>query len=93
MKPLRWIAFLPLAILPFLAAVVLEGPRLEADLQSEVAAALAAAGQGWARPFIAGRDIQLRGRAPNRGAVDAARATAEDVFGVRRVELRVGAAQ
>lgn len=90
MKPLRWLAHLPLVILPFLAAMAIEGPRLRAAVQQNVATTLAAAGQDWARPIAIGRDIEIRGMAPNRSAVEAARSAAAGTFGVRRVDMRAG---
>ena len=90
MKPLRWLAHLPLVILPFLAAKAIEGPRFRAAVQLNVATTLAAAGQDWAKPIATGRDIEIRGIAPNRAAVEAARAAAEGTFGVRRVSMHVG---
>lgn len=90
MKPLRWLAHLPLVILPFLAAMAIEGPRLRAAVQLNVATALAAAGQDWAKPIAVGRDVEIRGVAPSRAAVEAARAAAVATFGVRRVKMHVG---
>ena len=90
MKPLRWLAHLPLVILPFLAAMAIEGPRLRAAVQLNVATTLAAAGQDWAKPIAIGRDVEIRGTAPNRAAVEAARAAAAGTFGVRSVTMHVG---
>lgn len=42
MKPMRWVAHLPLVILPLLAASAIEGPFLRATLSREVTASLAA---------------------------------------------------
>ena len=90
MKPVRWVAYLPLVILPLLAARVTEGPRLVAAVEARVTEALSAAGQGWVKLMVDGRDIEIRGVAPDRAAADAAREAAAGTFGVRRVEMRVG---
>ena len=87
MKPLRWLAHVPLVILPFLAAAAIEGPRLQHQVEGRVMAALAAAGQGWATFTVAGRDVEIRGLAPDRGAADAARAAVTATPGVRRVDV------
>lgn len=90
LRPLRWLAHLPLAILPMLAAGVIDGPRLERDLQARVAASLAAAGAGWASVTPDGRDIEIRGTAPDVAAVHQAMAAVSATFGVRRVVAHVG---
>jgi hypothetical protein len=90
MKPLRWLAHLPLVILPFLAAMAVEGRGVKTTVQTQVTAALAVAGQEWAKPIAMGRDVEIRGIAPNRAAVEAARAAAAATFGVRRVNMHVG---
>lgn len=89
LKPFRWLAHLPLAILPLLAAAVVEGPRLERDLQDSVTEALSEAGQGWARVLADGRDIEIRGAAPDKAAAEMARGMAAATFGVRRVAMHV----
>lgn len=91
LRPLRWLAHLPLAILPFLAAAI-EGPRLERVLQHRVEGALAAAGAGWAKVTADGRDLEIRGLAPDRAAAETARRVAAGVYGVRRVDMRTGTA-
>lgn len=90
MKPMRWVAHLPLVILPILAAAAIQGPLLRSDLAGQVNAALAAAGQGWAMVTIRGRDVEVRGKPPAKAAAEDARATASAVFGVRRVTMRTG---
>ena len=89
MRPVRWLAFLPLVILPFLAALVLQAPFATALLGREVQKRLAESGQGWADVVVTGRDVQIRGVAPDRAAADAAYRTVAETFGVRRAELRV----
>lgn len=91
MKPMRWLAHLPLVILPFLAAAAIEGPVLRSMLAREVTAALADAGQGWAKVTLHGRDVEIRGQSPGTSAAGAARAAAAAVAGVRRITLRSGA--
>lgn len=90
MKPLRWVAHLPLAILPLLAAGAIKGRRLEPVMESRVRAALAAAGHDWAKPMADGRDIEIRGTAPSSAAREAARRAVLDTFGVRRVTIHAG---
>lgn len=90
MKPLRWLAHLPLVILPFLAASFLEGPRLTRQIEQRVTAALGAHNQGWAKVMVKGRDVEIRGLAPTQAAADAALAAANATWGVRSVEMRVG---
>lgn len=89
MKPIRWLAFLPLAILPLLAAGATEGPRLEQALEARIGAALQGAGQGWARPSVSGRDLLITGTAPDKAAATLARSSAAATFGVRTVQMRV----
>lgn len=89
MRPTRWLAHLPVAILPFLAAVTVEGPRLSKDVEGRVAAQLAGQGHGWAKPEVRGRDVVIRGDAPSRAAADDALAVARQTVGVRRAVLRV----
>ena len=88
---MRWVAHLPLVILPFLAAAV-ESPRLERGVERRALAALVSSGNGWARVSVSGRDVEIRGMAPDRAAVEAARAIALATAGVRRVDMRVGTA-
>ena len=90
MKPLRWLAHLPLAILPFLAASFLEGPRLSRQLEQRVTAALAEHNHGWAKVLVRGRDVEVRGVAPAQAAADAAHLEGKAIWGVRSIEMRVG---
>ena len=92
MKPLRWVAHLPLAILPFLSAASIEGWQLEPVMERRVRDALQAAGQDWAKPMADGRDVEIRGWAPSVAARDAARQAALETFGVRRVVMHAGTA-
>ena len=90
MKPMRWLAHLPLAILPLLAAGSIDGRRLGPMLESRVEAALSSAGQDWAKPMADGRDIEIRGTAPDAAARDAARRLVLETPGVRSVVMHVG---
>lgn len=90
MKPMRWLAHLPLAILPFLAAAVVEGPRLPVAVAQGVKQNLAGAGLGWAKVETAGRDVIILGIAPDRQSADAALWIAGRSPGVRRVVHRYG---
>lgn len=89
MKPGRWLAHLPLAILPFLAAVVIEGRQLSRDVMERVDRKLVAAGHGWAGLEVGARDVVISGRAPSAAAAAEAVALAKATEGVRVVELRV----
>ena len=93
LKPGRWLAHLPLVILPLLAAVVIDGPHVKRNIEHRLTAALAAAGQGWAKVTVSGRDVEIRGIAPDRAAAGVAQAVAAASFGVRRVAMHVGTAQ
>lgn len=88
-RPVRWIAHLPLVILPFLAAIVIQGPGLGPELMRRAEARLLAAGQGWAKLAADGRDLEIKGVAPSRAAAEAALAAVSGTFGVRRVDLHV----
>lgn len=90
LRPMRWLAHLPLVILPVLAAGAIQGPFLRANLTQEVTAALAAAGQGWASVSVRGRDVEIRGKPPGKTDAAAAKAAAAAVAGVRRVTMRSG---
>jgi hypothetical protein len=92
LKPKRWLAHLPLVILPLLAAAVIEGPHLKRQMEHQLTAALAAAGQGWAKVTITGRDAEIRGEAPNWASAGTAQLVAAATFGVRRVAMHVGTA-
>lgn len=88
MKPIRWLAFLPLSILPLLAAGATQGPRLERALEARIGEALEEAGQGWARHRVTGRDVLITGTAPDKTAAERARSAAAANFGVRTVRMR-----
>ena len=85
MRPLRWLAHLPIALLPLLAAVVIEGPRFQHALHQEVEARLAAADAGWAQVTVWGRDVMLQGAAPSAAQRAAARDVAAGTPGVRLI--------
>lgn len=92
MKPIRWLAFLPLVILPVLAAGATEGRRLERALEARIGEALEEARQGWARHKVSGRDVLITGTAPDQAAAERARSAAAATFGVRTVQMRSVAA-
>lgn len=89
MRPLRWIAHLPIALLPFLAAVVLETTPFQRSLLAAAELRLSQAGQGWSRVVISGRDAQLRGSAPSEADAAAALAIVAATPGIRQVERRL----
>lgn len=91
-RPARWLAHLPLAVLPFLAAAAIDGRGLAPELTRRVSAALAGAGEGWAAPVVSGRDVEIRGVAPSAAAAARAAQAAAATFGVRRVDLHVAVA-
>ncbi len=88
MRPTRWLAHLPLTMLPFLAAAVTEGPRLSREVAGRVQQRLAEAGQDWARVDVKGRDVTIRGVAPSRAAARVALDRAQHTAGVRVAVLR-----
>lgn len=81
-----WWGLLPL-VLVGVGAWFFSRPALEADLQRQAEAALKAAGQGWARVRVEGRDAALEGKAPSRVALEAAKKAVLKVYGIRRVVL------
>lgn len=86
-RPVRWLAHLPLVILPFLAAVVIQGPGVGPELVRRAEMRLQAAGQGWAKLAAYGRNIEIKGVAPSRTAADTALAAVAGTYGVRRATL------
>ena len=84
-RPSKWVLYAPVAVLPFLAAVFLQGRSLQDDIATRVTANLSSAGIDWAKAGVQGRDVQLAGDAPSADQVDAAIATSLSTYGVRRV--------
>ena len=88
-RPSKWLQYSPVAILPFLAALYLQGPGLREDIAVRVAGNLSKAGADWAKAGIDGRDVLLAGDSPSAEQVDAAIAAVIGTYGVRRVESTV----
>ena len=85
-RPSKWVLYAPVAILPLLAAWVLNGNSVQEDLAVRSAAALKAAGAGWAKLSVSGRDATLSGEAPSADAIAEATKAVAGTYGVRRVE-------
>jgi len=88
-RPSKWILYSPVAVLPFLAALFVEGRGLQDDVARRVADNVAKAGGSWATSSVEGRDVKLAGDAPSAAQMDAAIAAAVGTYGVRRVESAV----
>ena len=86
MRPLRWLKFAPVALLPLLAAYAINSGNVLRDLESRATAVLAESGASWARLKFDGRDATLQGDSPSQEAIEAAVAVLAAVTGVRRVE-------
>jgi outer membrane protein OmpA-like peptidoglycan-associated protein len=85
-RPGRWLLWAaPVVTLTGLAAVSLNTPALDKDIAARVAAALAASGNGWAKPTFNGRDASLTSDAPSQEAVDAVIEILNNTYGVRTV--------
>jgi hypothetical protein len=85
LRPLQWLTYSPVTMLPLLAALMLEGPALQAKVEAGVRASLAEAGAGWAKADVRLRDVRLSGEAPSAEARDAVVAAVRAAPGVRRV--------
>ncbi|MCB1377885.1 MAG: hypothetical protein KDK89_05890, partial [Alphaproteobacteria bacterium] len=85
-RPRKWLLYAPVAILPFLAALVLNGSAVLEDVAVRAQNSLFAAKADWAKLTFDGRDARLTGEAPNDEAADAAVAAVAATYGVRRVE-------
>jgi hypothetical protein len=88
-RPSKWVIYAPVALLPFLAAVFLEGLSLQADIANRVLQNLHKAGATWAKSHVDGRDVVVSGDAPSADQVDAAIAAVLATRGVRRVDSTV----
>ncbi|WP_373504769.1 hypothetical protein, partial [Aestuariivirga sp.] len=66
-RPSKWAIYAPVAVLPFLAALFLQGRGLQDDISRQVLDNLSRVDAGWARAEIAGRDVRLAGDAPSAG--------------------------
>ncbi len=89
LHPSKWVIYAPVAVLPFLAALFIQGKSLPDDIRQRVAANLANAGADWATPAVAGRDVRLSGDSPSAEQVDQAIAAALGTAGVRRVDSSI----
>jgi outer membrane protein OmpA-like peptidoglycan-associated protein len=87
-RPQKWLLYAPLAVLPFLAAWILNSKPLQQDIAARVAANLVIAESGWAKTAIAGRDAVLLGDAPSAEAMQRAIQAVAGTFGVRRVDSK-----
>lgn len=85
-RPSKWVIYAPVALLPFLAALVLEGRSLQTEILNRVTQSLSSAGTTWAKPAVDGRDVILSGDAPSAEQIDAAIAAAVGTPGVRLVD-------
>ena len=85
LRPLQWLTYSPVTILPLLAALVLEGPSLQAQVEAGVRSSLAGAGGDWVKAEVRLRDVWLRGDAPSAKVRDAVVAAVRAAPGVRRV--------
>lgn len=82
----HWMVYAPVALLPLLAAWALGSAAIEADLVKRGRSSLDAAGAGWAKLAIEGRDARLAGDSPSQEAIDAAVAALLATRGIRLVE-------
>jgi outer membrane protein OmpA-like peptidoglycan-associated protein len=86
-RPMKWVLYSPIAVLPFLASVVLEGRSMQARLASEAEAGLNEAEAVWAKAVVNGRDLTLSGDAPSNEQLDRAVAAVTGLYGIRRVDV------
>ena len=86
MRPLTWLKFAPVALLPLLAAYAINSGKLLRDLEGRASQVMAQSGAGWAKLSFDGRDATIQGDSPSQEAIDAAVAALAAVPGVRRVE-------
>lgn len=85
LRPSKWALHAPIAVLPFLAALFLQGKTLHDGIVERASAALAAAGASWARVEVDGRDLTLSGDSPDETQRAAAIAAVTGDDGVRLV--------
>jgi len=84
MIPVRWLAWSPVALVPFLGAWWVGGPNLEQQLSDAAVAATKAGGFDWARVEISGRDARIAGESPDEAAITAAVQAVAGTYGIRR---------
>ncbi len=87
-RPHKWLLYAPLAVLPFLAAWILNTKSMQHEIAARVAANLATADAGWAKTTIGGRDAILLGDAPSAEALERAIRIVAGTYGVRRVDSK-----
>ena len=85
LRPSKWALHAPIAVLPFLAALFLQGKTVHDGIAQRAEAALAAAGASWAKVAVDGRDVALTGDSPDEAQHAAALAAVRSAEGVRLV--------
>jgi hypothetical protein len=85
LRPKKWVLYSPIAVLPFMAALFLQGKALQDDIATRARAALAATGASWAQIEVRGRDVAIKGDSPDGKALEAAIAALMATDGVRLV--------
>ncbi|MBI3674013.1 MAG: hypothetical protein HY245_11480, partial [Rhizobiales bacterium] len=88
-RPSKWILYAPVAALPLLAALMINGNSVQQDLLNRGEAALKAAGATWAKLSISGRDATLTGEAASDDDAKAAARVAAATHGIRLVKQAV----
>lgn len=86
-NPRKWLYWLPLAALPFLAALWLNSAPIERKLTEAAGANLANLKADWAKLSVDGRDARLQGDAPGLRAIEEAAKAVAGTEGVRRVDV------
>jgi outer membrane protein OmpA-like peptidoglycan-associated protein len=86
-NPRKWFLWaIPLAGLPLLASLWLNGKGMEAKLAAAATSSLSGAKADWAKVSFTGRDALIEGNAPGRAAIEDAVKTVAATQGVRRVD-------
>ena len=85
-RPGKWLYWLPLAALPFLAAWWLNSANVEREIGLNGTTGLKSAGADWAKVDLDGRDAVLSGEATSEDAVKAAIRALSATGGIRRVD-------
>src|SRR5882672_3422668 len=85
-RPSKWVLYAPVAALPLLAALFINGRTVHQDLVDRAASALMKGGDGWASLTVEGRDATISGEAPSAEAVDQAVKIVAGIHGIRLVE-------
>lgn len=93
LRPSKWALYTPIAVLPFLAALFLQGKAVHDGIADRAISALAGAGITWAKVDVDGRDAILSGDSPDEAQRAAAVAAVGGAEGVRLVidRTRLGA--